>query len=60
MIKNRSNVTGQNAHKKETFYNTAWVRQTKILGIYFRNDKSASKIEENWLTKVSNMKRIIK
>ncbi|WP_293688688.1 reverse transcriptase domain-containing protein, partial [Thiolapillus sp.] len=51
---------GQNSHKTETFYNIAWVRQTKILGIYFRNDKSASEIEENWLTKVSNMKRIIK
>ena len=51
---------GQNAHKKETFYNIAWVRQTKIPGIYFRNDKSASEIEDNWLTKVSNMKRTIK
>ena len=26
---------GQNAHKKETFYNIAWFSQTKILGIYF-------------------------
>ena len=34
---------GQNAHKIETFYNIAWVRQTKILGIYFRNDKSGVK-----------------
>ena len=51
---------GQNAHKIETFYNTAWVRRTKMLGIYFTNDKSASEIEDNWLTKVSNMKRIIK
>ena len=49
-----------NAHKIETFYNTAWVRRTKMLGIYFRNDKSASEIEDNWLTKVSNMKRTIK
>ena len=51
---------GQNAHKTETFYNKVWVRQTKILGIYFRNGKSASEIKENWLTKVPNMKRIIK
>ena len=51
---------GQNAHKKETFYNIAWVRQTKILGIHFRNDKSASELEGNWLTTVSNMVRIIK
>ena len=41
---------GQNAHIIETFYNIAWVRQTKILGIYFRNDKSASEIEDNWLS----------
>ena len=51
---------GQNAHKIETFYNIAWVRQTKIQGTHFRNDKSAIEIEDNWLTKVSNMKRIIK
>ena len=42
---------GQNAHKTETFYDIAWVKQTKILRKYFRNDKSASEIEENWLTK---------
>ena len=51
---------GLNAHKIETFYNITWVRQTKILGIYFRNNKSTCEIEDNWLAKVSSMKSIIK
>lgn len=48
----------QNRHDKP--YNLKWVKQIKILGIHYRSNISAREIDDNWLKKVENMKRIIK
>lgn len=36
-----------------------WKDKIKILGVYFSNKVCASKIEENWLKRVDNCKRLI-
>ena len=36
-----------------------WVRQAKILGVYFRNDLSACQIEEDLTSKIKKLRRTI-
>ena len=50
---------GQNKHRDDKPFNLKWVKQTKILGIIFKSDKPANEIEENWLGKIDNIKRIM-
>ena len=52
MIKNNFNV--------ETIENIILTDQVKIVGIYFRNDKSASEIKENWEGRISKIRDIVK
>jgi len=40
----------------DTFFGFVWKRRLKILGVYFACDKSASRVEENWMGRVENIK----
>ena len=40
--------------------NLKWVRQIKLLGVYFRSDIRTYHVEDNWCDKIERMKRIIK
>ena len=51
---------GRNKHSEHKYYDLKWVKQIKILGIYFRSDTSALCNEENWNKKIENMRRIMK
>ena len=37
-----------------------WVNEIKVLGIYFKNDKSASENDKNWTERVAKIKQLIK
>ena len=50
---------GQNKNRADKPHNITWVNQTRILGVYFQNDKSASEVEKNWSERIMNLKRII-
>ena len=39
--------------------NLKWVRQIKILGIYFRSDVTAIEIDDNWKERLSNTQKTI-
>ena len=46
----------------DTFFGFVWKGRLKILGVYFacdKCDKCASRVEENWMGRVENIKRII-
>ena len=36
-----------------------WVKQIKILGIYFSNNSSASQIDMNWIPRINTIKHLI-
>lgn len=50
---------GSQKHKDESPHDLKWVKQIKILGVWFTADRSAREIEENWTNKVNTMKRTI-
>ena len=43
---------GRHKGREDKTHNLQWVRQTKIIGVYFRSDQSACQIEENWNSKI--------
>lgn len=45
-----------NTHKPLNFF---WKEKMKILGVYFSNKVCASNIQENWLIRIVNCKRLI-
>ena len=58
-IKTEAMWLGQNRRRSYNCHNLNWVKQTKILGIHFRNEKPAGEIEDNWAPKLENIKRVI-
>ena len=50
---------GIDRNRNDKYHNLAWVSRTKILGVYFQNDKVASELEINWKGRIENTKRVI-
>ena len=48
---------GRYKGREDRPHSLKWVRQAKILGVYFRNDLSACQIEENWTSKTEKLKK---
>ena len=42
---------GRDKHRVDEYHNQTWVKQIKIIGIHFKNDISAERIEDNWTKK---------
>ena len=51
---------GKEKENNSNPFGLKWVKQIKILGIYFSNDSTASKIEGNWTERLEITKKTIK
>ena len=50
---------GSNKNRRDIHHNFNWKNKIKILGIYFSTNKLASDIEENYLNRITAIKRLI-
>lgn len=50
---------GSKKDSNEKYFDIGWKKKMKILGIYFSNDTPASSIQENWTSRVENIRNLI-
>ena len=50
---------GSFKNRQDYYYDFNWKSKIKILGVYFSNSTPASKIEENYTSRIANIKRLI-
>ena len=58
-LKTEAMWLGRYRNRHQTFLGIKWTSKLKILGIIFSNDKCAPQIDDNWVGRVENCKRII-
>ena len=56
----KSEAMGIGSSKRLSFdIGVKWVKEIKVLGIYFSNEKTASENEHNWISKIDKIKQLI-